>query len=378
MNINVLLLTIILLISSAFSSLQAHEIRPAIIDITLEENQQYRIDIRLNLEAMIAQINPQHKDTKEAKNASDYDALRLLSADDLKQKLQQFKGHLLQGITLLADNQPQNLTLSKANIPEVGDTDLARDSNIILTGQLPPNTQEISWAWSKDFGANVIRVSTPSKPDLYTAYLQNGKASGAINIGNKKSKAQSKLDVFSNYVGIGFLHILPKGLDHILFVVGLFLLSVKIRPLLLQITSFTLAHSITLALGMLGVIQIPASIVEPLIAASIIYVAIENIYSDKLFIWRPVIVFLFGLLHGLGFSSVLAEIGLSSQYFVTGLIAFNVGVELGQLTVIGLCFLTVGFWFRHKPWYRRRISNPASTAIAVIATYWLIERTLLT
>ena len=326
---------------------------------------------------MIAQINPQHKDTKEAKNASDYDALRLLSADDLKQKLQQFKGHLLQGITLLADNRPQNLTLSKANIPEVGDTDLARDSNIILTGQLPPNTQEISWAWSKDFGANVIRVSTPSKPDLYTAYLQNGKASDTINIDNKKSKAQSKLDVFSNYVGIGFLHILPKGLDHILFVVGLFLLSIKIRPLLLQITSFTLAHSITLALGMLGIIQIPASIVEPLIAASIIYVAIENIYSDKLFIWRPVIVFLFGLLHGLGFSSVLAEIGLSSQYFVTGLIAFNVGVELGQITVIGLCFLTVGFWFRHKPWYRRRISNPASAAIAVIATYWLIERTLL-
>ena len=370
-----LFLILITLFLTLYNSALAHEIRPTIVNITLEEQQHYRIDIQLNLEALIAQISPQHQDTDEAENAGNYNALRLLSSNDLKQKFQQFENTLLQGISLTANDKEQTLKVIKLNIPDIGDTDLARDSNIILTGQLPQNTQQIQWRWSEKFGANVVRISSANNPDLYTAYLQKGNSSDTVLIDNNTT-AQSNIEIFTNYVTIGFQHILPKGLDHILFVIGLFLLSIKMRPLLLQITSFTLAHSITLALGMMGVIQIPSSIVEPLIAASIVYVCIENIYSDKLNIWRPFIVFCFGLLHGLGFSSVLAEIGLSSQHFVTGLIAFNVGVELGQLTIIGLCFLAVGLWFRHKPWYRRRISIPISAVIAVIGTYWFIERTV--
>ena len=182
---------------------------------------------------------------------------------------------------------------------------------------------------------------------------------------------------FINYIQVGFVHIIPKGLDHILFVVGLFLLSTQLRPLLIQITSFTLAHSVTLALSIYGIVSVPSSIVEPLIAASIIYVCIENIFAEKLSRWRPLIIFLFGLLHGLGFASVLKEIGLASDNFATSLIAFNVGVELGQLSVIAACFLLVGIWFRHKPWYRQRITIPASVLIAIIAGFWLVERTLL-
>jgi hypothetical protein len=185
---------------------------------------------------------------------------------------------------------------------------------------------------------------------------------------------QSALSVFKNYVAIGFEHIVPKGLDHILFVVGLFLLSPRLKPLLWQVTSFTLAHSVTLALGTLGAIQISPAIVEPLIAASIVYVAVENIVTDRLQRWRPLVIFCFGLLHGLGFAGVLEEIGLSPTHFVTGLIAFNVGVELGQLTVVGLCFLAVGLWFQSKTWYRRGVTVPASLAIALIGAYWFVER----
>ena len=170
---------------------------------------------------------------------------------------------------------------------------------------------------------------------------------------------------------------MPKGLDHILFVVGLFLLSTKLGSLLWQVTAFTLAHTVTLALGILGYVSISPAIVEPLIALSIVYVAVENIMTDKLHRWRPVIVFCFGLLHGLGFAGVLQEIGLSSTHFVTGLIAFNVGVELGQLTVIAICFLAVGFWFGSKLWYRRLITTPASIGIAVIASWWVFERVFL-
>ena len=185
------------------------------------------------------------------------------------------------------------------------------------------------------------------------------------------------LEVFGTYLQIGFTHIVPKGLDHILFVVGLFLLSTRLRSLVWQITSFTLAHSVTLALGVFEVVRVSPTIIEPLIAASIVYVCVENVVSDKLQRWRPAVVFGFGLLHGLGFAGVLREIGLQPGHFIAGLVAFNVGVELGQLSVIAGCFLGIGLWFRHKTYYRSAITIPASLVIAVIGAYWFVERTFL-
>ncbi len=151
------------------------------------------------------------------------------------------------------------------------------------------------------------------------------------------------------------------------------MLSTALRPLVLQVTSFTVAHTITLALGFLDIVQIPASIVEPLIAASIVYVCIENIMTDELHKWRTLVVFCFGLLHGLGFAGVLSDVGVSSTYFITALLAFNIGVELGQLAVIAGCFVVFG-WFRHQPWYRAVVTIPASAVIGLIGAYWCVQR----
>jgi hypothetical protein len=140
------------------------------------------------------------------------------------------------------------------------------------------------------------------------------------------------------------------------------------------VTSFTVAHSITLALGLYGFIAISPSIVEPLISLSIVYVAVENILTANLQPWRPFVVFGFGLLHGLGFAGILQEVGLSRADYMIGLIGFNVGVELGQLTVIAIAWLVSGFWFRHKAWYRRRVVWPASAVIALTGLFWTIER----
>ena len=172
----------------------------------------------------------------------------------------------------------------------------------------------------------------------------------------------------------GFDHIVPKGLDHILFVIGLFLLSVRLGPLLWQVTSFTIAHSITLALGALGLVSISPDVVEPLIAASIVFVALENLATDRLKPWRPALVFGFGLLHGLGFASVLAEFGMPNAHFLTALVAFNVGVELGQFAVVAACYGLVGYWFGRRPWYRRAVVWPASLGIAAVAAFWFLER----
>ncbi|MDQ3021544.1 MAG: HupE/UreJ family protein [Bacteroidota bacterium] len=184
----------------------------------------------------------------------------------------------------------------------------------------------------------------------------------------------STIDVGWVYLQLGFTHILPYGIDHILFVLGLFLLSPKLKPLLWQISAFTIAHSITLSLAMFNIVNIPSSIVEPIIALSIVFIAVENIVSKDLKPWRIAIIFLFGLIHGLGFAGVLKELGLPQNQFVNALICFNIGVELGQIAVVLIAYFAVGLWFQSKKWYRDRIVIPGSLIIAAIASYWTIQR----
>jgi hypothetical protein len=181
-------------------------------------------------------------------------------------------------------------------------------------------------------------------------------------------------DIFQVYLQLGFTHILPLGLDHILFVLSLFLLSPSLKVIIWQATAFTIAHSITLGLAMYGVVSSPPQIVEPIIALSIMFVAIENIITQKLKPSRILIVFAFGLIHGLGFAGALKELGLPKREFFNALISFNIGVELGQLSIILFAWFLLGKWFSQKTWYRSRIVNPASITIAIVAFYWTIER----
>jgi hypothetical protein len=184
----------------------------------------------------------------------------------------------------------------------------------------------------------------------------------------------SATDTVFLYIKLGFEHIIPLGLDHILFVLSLFLLNPKLKPVLLQATAFTVAHTVTLGLSMYQVINPPSYIVEPIIAISIMYVAFENIISQKLKPSRIGIVFLFGLIHGMGFASVLSNLGLPEKSFLTSLLMFNVGVELGQISVIVLAYFLLGKFFGDKSYYRKYIVIPISVCIFLIATYWTIER----
>lgn len=184
----------------------------------------------------------------------------------------------------------------------------------------------------------------------------------------------SKTDAAVLYLQQGFAHILPLGLDHILFVLSLFLLSPKLKPVLWQATAFTVAHSITLGLAMFKVITPSPAIIEPIIALSIMYVALENIFSPSLKKSRIGIVFLFGLVHGMGFANALGSLGLPQNSYLTSLIMFNVGVELGQLAVILAAFFLFGKWFGNKAYYRKAIVIPLSVLIVIMAGYWTVER----
>lgn len=189
----------------------------------------------------------------------------------------------------------------------------------------------------------------------------------------RKLAAMSSYEKFQLYIKAGFEHIIPKGLDHILFVLGLFFSSLVLASLLWQITAFTLAHSITLGLAALGMIGSLTNIIEPLIALSIVWIAIENCLFKKTSKWRPLVVFSFGLLHGLGFAAVLSEYGLPKDDLVASLVAFNIGIELGQLSLIFLAFM-ITFFIQKKTWYRQLVQIPVSIIIGLVGCYWFVER----
>jgi HupE / UreJ protein len=216
-----------------------------------------------------------------------------------------------------------------------------------------------------------------SKKILFITLLLLVSASSFAHTINYALEKAPTGDIVWYYLKLGFQHIIPQGFDHILFVAGLCLLSTKVKTILWQATAFTVAHSITLALSMKNIIVAPPAIVEPIIALSILFVAIENLILSELKPWRIVIVFLFGLIHGMGFASSLNEIGLPPNKFYTSILSFNLGVELGQIAVITAMFLFIIIPLRKKTTYRKIIVYPLSVLIGLVAAYWTVERVFL-
>jgi hypothetical protein len=203
-----------------------------------------------------------------------------------------------------------------------------------------------------------------------TAAAPTQPATGSVG---SRATAGGRWATFAGFLREGFVHVLPKGLDHILFVLGLFLLAREWRPVLWQVTMFTLAHTLTLGLATLRIVSVSPSVVEPVIAGSIAVVALENIFRPKYTRWRLVIVFAFGLVHGLGFAGALAALDLPPASLVVGLIGFNAGVELGQLAVISLAFIAT-VWLKDAARYRQWVVIPGSALIALLGVWWMVER----
>ena len=247
---------------------------------------------------------------------------------------------------------------------------------IRFTGDVPAGARQCRVTYGLVLGSYALTLVSPAGQRSAPIWIAGGQPSPALDL-RAGFVDPPWWTTAGEYAGLGFTHILPKGLDHILFVVGLFLLGTRWRPLLLQVTLFTIAHSVTLGLSMLGIVSLPSSIVEPLIAFSIAYVAVENLFTTELTPWRGALVFLFGLLHGLGFAGVLGELGMPRGQFGLALVSFNVGVELGQLSVIALATLAVGWWrLSNLERYRRWVVVPVSLAIALVGLYWTATRAL--
>lgn len=347
----------------ASTAARAHHVDLTEVHVLIRADRTYEIDVYYDSNLLVVETATGNMTPEERAR------LEALTPEALAARLDELRPVFDRRLTLRFDDVIVHPAIDYRAPTERGRT-------LVLSGTTPPGARELVFWASRTFGTVPLTVSYEGSSNSLHHLLDVAERSPPIPLDAALAAAGGgSMRVATRYLILGFEHILPKGLDHILFVLGLFLLSTRWGPLLWQVTAFTVAHSITLALAMYGVVSLSPNIVEPLIALSIAYVALENVCTSNLKPWRPAVIFAFGLLHGLGFAGVLTELGLPRGDFVTALIAFNVGVEAGQLAVIALAFLVVG-WCRGRAWYRLRLAVPASLAIAAVALYWTVERTL--
>lgn len=342
------LVALLSLAAALSSSAGAHEMGLLQVEATFQKDGTYGVDLLVDLE----HLPPQTSGEKSS------DAI----LNDLAEaSLLSFDG-------TLAERGKAEITkaFGKANV-----------TRLRLWGRTPEAASRFTFANGAIPGFFVLRLRNQGQEAPVMQWVEGGKDSAPFAL-DRVVVPPSRWETVKLYLGLGYAHILPHGLDHVLFVLGIFLLAVELRPMLWQVTAFTLAHTITLALSVYGVVSLPSSVVEPLIALSIVYVAIENVFTARLHAWRPLVVFCFGLLHGMGFAGILTQIGLPRSQFVPALLSFNLGVEGGQLTVILAAFLAFGLPFRTRPWYRRRVVIPGSLLIAAAGFYWSVQRALFT
>jgi hypothetical protein len=378
-------LSILLFVMMA-PGLRAHEIDPAIADVQVTDTE-VTIDIRLSLESILAEMDlASITETVGSPVEEIYDELRATDPDTLRAELEDFWPRMAQRIVIEVDGARIVPQLVGASIPEIGDFELARISTISLRADLPEGDGAVRFGWAALYGDLVVR-QVGGGEDAYTAFLSDGDLSEPLP--RLEIRTEGAGAVFLRYIPVGFEHIVPLGIDHILFVLGLFFFSLHLRPILFQVTSFTLAHTLTLALASLGIVSVSPAIVEPLIAASIVYVGVENIRGHTNVKARTALVFAFGLLHGLGFASVLGDFGITASHFVAALIGFNIGVEFGQLAVIMTALVLIliavrlaGFAplpdeeapVRQTQVMYRAVSVVGSLVISLIGAWWTVER----
>ena len=356
------------------STINSHEIKPAIVDLIIADGQA-SIDFKINAEQILAGVDAsQYQDTNDAPQAELYDQFREKNEEELKQDIQQ-NWNLFQDQITINGLEGSSLSLVDLMIDQDVNPEYPRDTNLKTEALL--NQNEITIQFATELGPVVIRqFEDISKENMiFSTYLQPGEISAELSPLSQATMSQTIIE----YIILGMEHIVPKGLDHILFIFGVFFFAVKLKPLLWQVTMFTLAHSLTLILASLKLVFIPASIIEPLIALSIGYVAFENIFQrqskfhSRSNTIRYAVIFFFGLIHGLGFAFVLEDIGLPTGQLILSLLSFNIGVEIAQIGLVVLAYLLM-FYPSKQLWYRKAIQIPCSLVIGLIGIYWFFER----
>lgn len=362
-------LTLIFL-SSVIPHADAHPLTFTATTLTLKTDNTFEVDLQYDLDALALGVSITTDDAELVQT------LEALPTIEFNTTLERLRRLFERRVRVRFDGTPIPFTV---DFPDYGTTQTttAEIPTVLgltarLVGNIPENSQTVEFFASRAFASVHLTIVDEIRNREVSMVLEQGARSTPFEFPDQYEESGST-SAAQQYFWLGVQHIVPNGFDHILFVVGLFLLSLEIRPLVTQITAFTLAHALTLTAAVLGFVTLAPQFVEPLIAMSVAYIAIENIVTAKLTPWRPFVVFGFGLLHGLGFANSLSVLGLPDQERLLALVMFNAGIEVGQLAVIAAAASSLG-WCRNKSWYRPWIVIPASAIIATTGIIWAIER----
>ena len=358
--ITIIALCVALMCASAAG---AHEIGKTQVIASLQDGA-YQVDVVVDPDALLPTLEAYGQRAMS----------RDLPRDERDRRIAALAPVFLERAVVSFDGQP--VVASFEYLPSSAFNDFAQaPSKVRLRGAIPRGAANLGFAYGLALGTYALNVRLGDSP-VQTQWIVGSAESAPVSL-VAPPPPPTRAEVGWQYFALGFTHILPNGFDHVLFVVGIFLLTSKWKSIVAQVSTFTIAHSITLALTMYGIVSLPAKVVEPMIALSIAYVAIENLVVSELKPWRLALVFSFGLLHGMGFAGVLRDLGLPRPSFLTALVSFNVGVEAGQLTVIAIAFALCAYWQqRDRVSYRRFIVQPASLVIALTGLFWTIQRAL--
>ena len=271
-------LSTLVMVMTVTTLAHAHEIMPAVANI---EQQDGRLvfEVETNIEALLTGADlSEVTNSDEFERVDTYEILRVLPALALQSQFEASWSALAGQMSVLVDGTPAPLTLVNTAIADQPDLELPRVSVVTFAAELPDGAAEFQFSWAKTMGTIIVRQN--GVEDGYTGQLEAGAMTDPIKLAG--GSALSWWQTFVFYIPVGFEHIVPLGLDHILFVLGLFFLSTQLRPLLIQVSAFTVAHTITLALAALGYVTVPGSIVEPLIALLSCSLPLKTSSSNRL------------------------------------------------------------------------------------------------
>ena len=345
-------ITIMVLIAVLSASISAHPTGTTSVSIAPRNDQAIEISITADADPLAAKLEALAREPQASSTATA--AVRIAALRQV----------VLDHVVLTVGQEPSALEW----------LDVAVNSDARVTIRLvargPYASAPIVWRTSLVFGSYALVVRPAGSSSDVVEWLQGTESGTPVML----EAPAARWRAMARALRLGVLHILPNGFDHILFVLGLFLLSTRTRQVLAQVSAFTLAHSLTLGLTLYGVIALPARVVEPLIALSVAYVGIENLVTSELKPWRVAIVFAFGLLHGMGFAEAISNLHLARSQFLTTLVGFNLGVEAAQLAVIAMAALTLRLTLRSRQTWRLPVSRFASAGIGACGLVWMLSR----
>ena len=351
----------------------ADALKPALVEVTFFEDKRMEVAFQVSLEAILANISTESKDTTNSVNGEYYDQLRVLKPEVLFERFVNFENEYLSSLTLFVNGKAIAPQRKSHSVDIVGYAKRPRNSQLVYETVLVQEPNSLHWKYNESYGDSAFRYRFFQK-DAYTwkpwIWLTKDKDTGVIDLSDER--IYSSFDRFVEFLSIGFDHVVPLGLDHILFIVGMAMASISVLGLIGLVSSFTLAHTVTIGLGMYGVIVVNPAVIEPLIALSIAYIALENLLTKQHLKRKTIVVFFFGLLHGLGFAEMLKSFSMTKDNFLITLLGFNIGVEIAQICII-LAVVAILFVLR-KIKFSRLAVVVTSVAIGLTGLYWTYER----